>query len=111
MTLRLYFAHAGDLDETVTSGTLHVIFERWYVALGLLLLTLLIVIRLTLLVSRGSKPAAYTAVLVTLFFAGVATYTLSAPVSVVSLSLGFAMALGQVIFTLGDPHKHRRGEG
>lgn len=103
MTMQFFFAHGG-ADAPVEKSLAHLIFGRWYVALGLLVLVVLIVIRLTMLISRGSKAVTYSAVLTTLFITGVGTYTLSTVVSVLSIGLGFAMALIQVLTSLsGTP--------
>ena len=100
MNVQLIFAHAGETHETVTAATSHSLFSRWYVALPLYILLLIVITKLAFVLSHKSKPVTYNVLLVTLFVAGVATYTLSAPISVLSLGVGFAMALFQVLIGL-----------
>lgn len=101
--MQFFFAHAGEAHETVTVATSHSIFSKWYVALLLYLILLVAIVKITYFVSRKSKPVTYNVLLATLFIAGVATYTVSAPISVLSLGFGFAMALLQVLIGLGRP--------
>jgi len=99
--MQFFFAHAGEAHETATAATSHSIFSKWYVALFLYMILLVAIVKVTYFVSRKSKPTTYNVLLATLFIAGVATYTVSAPISVLSLGFGFAMALLQVLVGLG----------
>ena len=65
--------------------------------IGLLCLITFMAYRL----SHKSIKVAYNLLLAMLFVGGVVGYTKSAPVSVFSLSLGFGMALFQVLTSLG----------
>lgn len=96
----LYFAHAGETHDTATTVVSQPIFSRWYIALPLFIIAVTLATLLTYYLSRRSKPVTLTVLLALLFVAGVATYTVSAPVSVLSLSLGFALALLQVLTSL-----------
>ena len=100
--MQFFFAHA-EAHETVTATATHSVFSKWYIALPLFIVFLGVVTKLTYIVSRKSKPTTYNVLLATLFIAGVAAYTTSAPISVLSLSLGFAMALFQVLIGLSAP--------
>lgn len=97
MTPALYFAHAGETHDSVTTVVSQPIFSKWYVALPLFIVAVTLVTLLAYYLSRKSKPVTFSVFVALLFIAGVATYTISAPVSVISLSLGFALALLQVL--------------
>ena len=103
MNLTINFAHAGEAHDTVTTAASHPIFSKWYIALPLFIVLLAVITKLTYIMSRKSKPTTYNVLLATLFIAGVAAYTTSAPISVLSLGLGFAMALFQVLIGLSAP--------
>lgn len=100
MNITLLFAHAGEHHETVTQSATHSLFDRWYIALPLFIVLVTFVTVLSYFASRKSKPTTYNVLLTLLFVSGVATYTLSAPISVLALSVGFAMALFQVLIGL-----------
>lgn len=87
-----YFSQANGLTESE--------FEHWYVAFGVALISLLAVVRVTLFVSHGSKPAAYSAVLLSLLVAGIITYSVNTPLGLGFLSLSFAMALLQIVTSI-----------
>lgn len=93
----LYFAHAGEAHDSTTTIAIQPIFSRWYIALPLFIIVITLATLLTYYLSRRSKSVTLTVLLALLFVAGVATYTVSAPVSVLSLSLGFTLALLQVL--------------
>lgn len=94
------FAHAGEVDEAVTTITSSSPLSKWYIALPLFIVFLGVITTLTYIVSRKSIPTTYNVLLATLFIAGVAAYTTSAPISVLSISIGFALALLQVLTSL-----------
>lgn len=112
MPTPFFFAHAGELHQGNYQTTAHLLFGRWYIALLLLGLLLLIVGRLTSIITRGSKSAIFNMVMTTLLIAGMFSYSLSSVISVVSLSVGFALALGQVLLGLGwqQPDKKNNSE-
>ena len=92
------FAHANEVhDSTIVAQP---VLRIWYVALLVFVLAITLVTLTIYFVSRKSKSVTYGALLALLFVVGVATYTISAPVSVLSLSLGFALSLLQVLFSL-----------
>ena len=99
-----YFAHVGEAHETVTQAASHSLLGRWYIALALFMFLMAVLTTATYHISRKSKPVTYTVMLFVLFIVGVATYKLSAVVSVIALSLGFAMALLQVLIGLSAQH-------
>lgn len=99
--MNLYFAHAGETHETVTAATTHSLFTRWYVLLPLYIVSLCLITLIAYRLSRRSLSFTYNLILAILLVAGMAGYTKSAPVSVLSLSVGFAMALLQVMIGLG----------
>lgn len=100
MIAAIVFAHAGETHDTSAAVSTPSILSTWYVALPLFIMAVVLVTVLTYYASRKSKPVTYSVLLGLLFIAGVATYTVSAPVSVLSLSLGFALALLQVLSSL-----------
>lgn len=104
-----YFAHAGETDTGVAQSTVHIIFDKWYVALALLVLILLIVEYVVRIVSHGSKTAVYNSILFTLLVIGIGTYSRSSVLSVVSLGGGFAMAMFQVFFSLRTSDQGEKG--
>jgi hypothetical protein len=95
------FAHAGETHETVTAATTHSLFSQWYVILPLYILSLCLIAYVAYRLSRKSLAFTYNLMLAILLIAGMLGYTRSAPVSVISLSVGFAMALLQVMIGLG----------
>lgn len=97
------FAHAGEMHTDSYTTTSHLIFDRWYVALALLILLLLIVARLTSLLTKGSKRAIYNVLMFVLLVVGMGTYTKSAVISIVALTIGFTLALFQVLVALSVP--------
>lgn len=104
------FAHAGELHSDSYSTTSHLVFGRWYVALGLLFLLLLIVARVTSLITKGSKSAIYNVLMLVLLIAGMGTYTQSAVVSITALTVGFTMTLFQVLVGLGGQENNNEGK-
>lgn len=100
MIAPIIFAHAGETQDIAAAVSTPSILTKWYIALPLFIMAVTLVTRLTYYVSRKSKPLTFSVLLGLLFIAGVATYTVSAPVSVLSLSLGFALALLQVLSSL-----------
>lgn len=104
------FAHAGELHSDSYTTTSHLIFGRWYVALALLILLLLIVARLTSLLTRGSKSAVYNVLMFVLLIVGMGTYTRSAVVSIVALTVGFTLALFQVLIGLSTTGDRNEGK-
>jgi len=102
-------AHAGEEHATTSEAISHSFLETWYIALPLFIVLLCIVAAVTYELSKKSKPVTVNAVLVTLFVVGVAMYQKSAVVSVFALSLGFAIALLQVVLGLGQqPGKKKK---
>lgn len=102
--MRFLFAHAGEVHDTVTQVTARSLLSKWYIALTLFVILVVIVGTAAYFVSRKSIAFTLNTVLATFFIAGVATYTVSAPVSILSLGLGFALALLQVLTSLAAPH-------
>lgn len=101
MTPPLFFAHAGEVHDSVSTTTTHSLFTRWYVLLPLYILALALISFVVYRLSRKSVSFTYNVLLSVLLVAGMLGYTRSAVVSVVSLSVGFAMALLQVLIGLG----------
>ena len=99
----LTFAHAGEAHGTSTGSVLHALLGTWYIALPLYALVLFGVGSLVYFVSKKSKPATFLTVLITLFVVGVLTYTVSALISAISISLGFLLVLMQVLTGLSHP--------
>lgn len=95
------FAHAGEVHDTATAATSQSLFSRWYVLLPVYIVALSVVGYVAYRLSRRSFSFTYNLLLAILLLAGMLGYTRSAPVSVFSLSVGFAMALFQVIIGLG----------
>lgn len=99
--MNMYFAHAGEVHETVTAATSHSLFSRWYVLLPAYVVALCAVGYVAYRLSRRSVSFTYNLLLAILLISGMLGYTHSVPVSVFSLSVGFAMALLQVMIGLG----------
>lgn len=91
------FAHAGEIHETMTQSTIHSLFSKWYVALLFLAIFLLAIGRITYFISRRSFSAVYVVLMVALLVIGLLGYRLSAVLSIVSISGGFAMSLIQMV--------------
>lgn len=104
--MQFFFAHAGEKHETVSAAASHSLLDKWYILLPLYVLSVVAVAYLTYLVSRRSVWVTYNVVLSVLLVAGMIGYTTSAAVSVLSLSVGFAMALLQAIAGLGGKPKN-----
>lgn len=104
------FAHAGELHTNSYTVTSHLIFGRWYIALGLLILLLLIVARITSIITKGSHGAIFLMLMLTLLLVGMTTYALSTVVSVVSLTTGFVMALLSTMTGLSKPDSNSNRE-
>lgn len=96
MMLR-YFAHAGELHETMSQSAIHTLFSKWYLALFFLAVLLMSIGKVTYIISRKSLPAVYVVIMFTLLVVGLLGYRLSSILSVVAISAGFAMSLMQMI--------------
>jgi uncharacterized membrane protein YoaK (UPF0700 family) len=90
-------AHAGETHETAIETVSHGVLTSWYIIIPLFFFALFGVAAAVYLASRKSHAITYNTVLAILFITGVTTYTISAPLSVICLALGFAMALFQVL--------------
>ena len=101
MPTQFFFAHAGEAHDSVSVAATHSLFTRWYVLLPLYILALALISFAVYRLSRKSVSLTYNVLLSVLLVAGMLGYTRSAVVSVVSLSVGFAMALLQVLIGLG----------
>lgn len=99
------FAHAESLHTDSTQSLLHEFAGTWYLALPFFVLSVILVALIVHKLTNGSHATTYNAVLAVMFIAGVIGYTLSPPVSVVALSIGFTMALLSVLTMLGSPSK------
>ena len=109
--MQFFFAHAGENSDTVSTAVSQSLLDKWYILLPLYVLTVAAVAYLTYLVSRRSFWVTYNVVLSILLVAGMTGYTTSAAVSVLSLSVGFAMALAQAMTGLGSkPNNRERRE-
>jgi|AntRauTorckE6833_2_1112554.scaffolds.fasta_scaffold01632_2 CHASE2 domain-containing sensor protein len=97
------FAHVGEEHATTADSAMHALFGQWYIALPLFILVLFAVGSMTYVLSKRSKPATFTTVLIALFVIGVLTYTVSALISAIAISLGFLLVLVQVLATLSHP--------
>jgi len=93
------FAHAGEVHVDKAESTSHLL-NTWYTALPLALVTVVLVGVLAYYLFQKSKSSAFLAVNVALLAIGVFAYTRSPVVSVLSLSLGFAMCLAGALATL-----------
>lgn len=93
------FAHAGEIHETATQESLWL--STWYIAIPLFVIVLFILAATTYFLSGKSLSTTYIVLLAALLTAGVGTYTISAPVSLFALTLGFALALLQTVTGLG----------
>lgn len=101
----LFFAHSGEVHESTAGAVSHGLLDNWYVALLVFIAAVLVVGTTTYFLARKSKATTLNVLLVTCLLAGIVTYTTSAIISVLSLSLGFGMALFQVIIGLSSDHK------
>ncbi|CAN5702890.1 hypothetical protein BH23PAT2_BH23PAT2_10210 [soil metagenome] len=97
------FAHAGEEHVTTADSALHALFGQWYIALPLFIIVLFGIGSMTYILSKKSKPTTFTTVLIALFVIGVLTYTVSALISAIAISLGFLLVLLQVLATLSHP--------
>lgn len=98
----LFFAHAGEVHESTAEAVSHGLLDDWYVALPVFIAAVLAVGTTTYFLTRKSKAATLNVLLAACLLAGIVTYTTSAIISVLSLSLGFGMALFQVIVGLSN---------
>lgn len=104
-----YFAHAGHAHETANESVWSSITGEWYVALPLYILFLAVLVAATYFVSHRSKAAAIMVLMTALLIGGVAFYSTSAVVSVMSLVTGFALALSLMVVSLsGGRHPHKK---
>lgn len=101
----LFFAHAGETHESTTEAVSHGLLGKWYVATVVFLAAVLAVSAVTYVITRKSKAATLNVLLVACLLAGMVTYTASPVISVLSLSLGFGIALFQVIVGLSSAPK------
>lgn len=99
----MFLAHAGETHETAAEAASHSLFDTWYLALLAFAGFAYCFVRLVYFLSGKSKAVTTNATLVMLFAVGVGTYKLSAPISVVALTAGFALALFQVVVGLSAP--------
>ncbi|MCA9324541.1 hypothetical protein KC959_03490 [Candidatus Saccharibacteria bacterium] len=102
------FAHAGENHEAVTTAVSHSLLDTWYISLLLFIVAISLATYLVYLVSNRSFSVTYNALLAMFFISGVLGYTMSPPISVLSLSIGFAMALLQVLTGLTSS-SHQKG--
>jgi hypothetical protein len=93
------FAHAGEVHEGTTEATTHVL-STWYIALPAALAVVFLVGVFTYFLFQKSLSWAFLFVNLSLFGLGVYGYNNSTIVSVVCLSLGFAMSLLGVLALL-----------
>lgn len=107
MTPPLFFAHAGEAHDGVSAAATQSLLARWYVILPLYILVLVLISFVAYRLSRKSVSFTYNVLLSTLLVAGMLGYTRSAVISVLSLSVGFAMALLQVLIGLGGSGQKR----
>lgn len=100
-----FFAHAGEVHESSVEAATHGLLDKWYIALMVFIVAVLAVGIAAYFLSRKSKAATLNVLLVVCLLAGMFTYTTSAVISVLSLSLGFGLALFQVIASLSMTSK------
>jgi hypothetical protein len=97
------FAHAGQSHATSAETATHIL-QEWYIALPLFFISVIGLAVIIFLLSK-SKPLTYMSVVALLLVAGVFMYDKSAVVSIVSLTLGMAMAMIIVMVSLLRPTK------
>jgi lipopolysaccharide export LptBFGC system permease protein LptF len=107
-----YFAHGGETHADSTESAWHAITNDWYIALPLYIVLLFALGAAVYLLSK-SRAATFNVLVVVLFVAGVLLYSTSPPVSIASLTAGFAMVLVLVVTSLGGPptSKGKRRKG
>lgn len=101
----LFIAHGGEVHESTAEAAAHGLLDKWYIALLVFVVSALAVSTITYFLTRKSKAVTLNVLLVFCLVAGMVTYTTSAIVSVLSLSLGFGLALFQVIVGLSTASK------
>lgn len=98
------FAHAGEVHESLSNDYSHSVLGTWYFAIPIFLAFMLLVIKTTYLLSGKSYAVTYNIMLAALFVSGVLGYKFSPAIAVISISLGFAMALLSVLGFLAGDH-------
>ena len=98
-----FLAHAGKSHGTAIDATTHVLFQEWYIAVPILILSVLGLATIAFFLSKRSKAVTYLTVCGALLVIGVFSYTASPAVSIVALSGGMAMTLLIVLASL-MPH-------
>jgi hypothetical protein len=97
--MNFYFAHAGEVHDAVVSTMPW--YSKWYLVLPAYVVSVALITYLAYRISRRSVSFGYNVLLSILLVSGMVGYRFSSAVSVLSLSVGFAMALLQVLFGLG----------
>lgn len=105
----VYFGHGGEIHETATEATRHVLSDQWYIALPLYICILFTVTGVAYIATR-SKTVTLGILLMALFVAGIAFYSTAPAISIVSLVAGFATALGLVLFNINENSTHTHGK-
>lgn len=102
--MQFFFAHAGEAHADTASTLSHMLLGKWYFALPLYIAFLILLIFTVYRATRKSLPITYLVLLIVLFAAGIGTYTSSPAISILSISVGFGMALLQVLLGLGSKY-------
>ncbi len=88
-----FLAHGGEVHQTAVEAASHSLLREWYVALTVFSIFMYALIRVVYILSGGSRSSMVAAALLAFFVIGLGTYQLSAPVSILSLTAGFGLAL------------------
>ena len=102
-TMLKLFAHAGEVHETATEAASHTVLTSWYIALPMFVIFMFGLASIVYLLSHKSKATTANVVLAALFIVGVGLYKASPVVSMLAISVGFALALLHVMLGLSKP--------
>src|SRR5687768_13732395 len=94
----MFYAHAD--YSSAAQVVLHNILGAWYVVVPLFVICMLGIAAITYFLSRRSKPVTFTIMLTVFFVVGVATYGVAPYVSILALTMGFALVLLQALTML-----------
>ena len=97
--MNFYFAHAGEVHDAVVTTIPW--YNKWYFVLPAYIVSVALITYLAYRISQRSISVGYNVLLTILLACGMVGYKYSSVLSVLSLSVGFAMALLQVLFGLG----------
>lgn len=99
------FAHAGEAHETSGESLLHYL-EVWYIALIVFVVVTYVLVTLLYMLNK-SLGKTLTVMMAVYLVAGVGLYEKSPVISILSIIIGFAIALGLTYSVLMVPQKKK----